>query len=145
MKRFQQFLTEHRPAPTSPQTIDLSSIYGALRLAGIHAGERDSLDPFVASRSMMGVYGATQKIQDVLRQHGIIIRDPHEVGRDGDRVVRVQYHVYHQMDETRRIGRMSLIGEINPVDKGTMSFRAHLEFPDYSYPSRDGSAPKHLF
>lgn len=144
MKPFRQFLTERAPESSS-NTIDLSSIYGALRLAGIHAGDRDSLDPFVASRSMMGIHGASQKAHDVLRQHGLLIRNPHDVGRQGDRTVHVTYHVYHVMDETRRIGNMTLVGEINPVDKGTMAFRAHLDVPSYAYPSRDMSSPKQLF
>jgi hypothetical protein len=143
MKRFQQFLTEQHPASN---TIDLSSIYGALRLAGIHAGERDSLEPFVSSRSMMGIHSAAQKVQDVLRGNNLILRDPYDVNREGNKAVHVKFHIYHLMDETRRIGQLSLIGEINPIDKGTMAFRAHLDIPDgYSYPSKDLSSPKQLY
>lgn len=120
----------------------MPELLGALRLAGINAGERDTTNPFMASRSMMGIHSAVSRIQPILRQHGLLLRDPLDVSRPDPRQVVAKFPLYHIVDESRRVGMLIVTGEINPVDKGTMSFRANFDVP--SYPN-DNSAPKHLF
>lgn len=140
MKTFQQFLTETTDTSSLYPPVDMSNLLGALRLAGIHAGDRDSLDPFLASRSMMALHTASKKTQDVLGNYGMLMRTPTQVQRTNVQMIEMKYKLYHQTDETRCIGEMTLVGELSPVDKNTLSFRAHFAFP-----SADRSAPQQLF
>jgi len=130
MKRFLRYLTEQQ----QPSENKLSHLLGELRLAGIHAGDRDSRSPYIATRSMMALSGAAQRIQGVLLPYGLYIGEPHVVVREQADHVRMQFHVYGTNDETRRIGNLDVLGEVNPIDKGTMQFRADLKFaPDFLF------------
>lgn len=139
MKRFNQFLTEQIPlsatgVPMGTYMHDnkdskLARILGELRLAGIHAGDRDSQLPYTATRSMMALSGAAQRIQGVLMPHGLFIGQPHFVVRESADHVRMKFHVYETKDESRRVGELDVLGEVDPVNRGTMSFRADLNFP----------------
>lgn len=142
MKKFAQFLAEQIPLSATGVGVStymhddkdtkLARILGELRLAGIHAGNRDSQQPYTATRSMMALSGAAQRIQGVLMPHGLFIGQPHFVVRESADRVRMKFHVYGTNDETRRLGELEVLGEVNPVDRGLMSFRADLKFPpDY--------------
>lgn len=125
MKNFRRFLKEQH----GPETVDISNLLGALRLAGIDAGERDSLTPFVASKGIMGLSIAANKVQDVLRAYGFLMGDPFQVQHQTDKMVQMHFPVYGIEDETRKIGDLMLNGQINPIDKTTMRFRAEFKFP----------------
>lgn len=140
MKSFRQYLTEDGPASTTG-LVDLSQLLGALRLAGIHAGDRDSLTPYVTSRGMMGLHGATERIASVLRQYGLLVHTPTSVTRPSADHVQMTYDLYPVSDETRRIGTLVVVGEINPVDRGTVSYRVRLGLP----PATDWTTPQQLF
>lgn len=139
MKRFSQFLTEQIPlsatgvpmgtAMHDSKDMHLSRILGELRMAGIHAGDRDSQQPYTATRSMMALSGAAQRIQGVLMPHGLFIGQPHFVVRENADQVRMKFHIYETKDESRRVGELDVLGEVDPVNRGTMSFRADLKFP----------------
>lgn len=130
MKKFLHYLTEQQ----RPHETKLPRLLGELRLAGIHAGDRDSRSPFVATRSMMALSGAAQRIQGVLLPYGLFIGEPHVVVREEADHVRMKFHVYSTDDDTRRIGNLDVLGEVNPIDKGTMQFRADLKFaPDFLF------------
>lgn len=136
MKSFQQYLIES----TEPiGWIDIPAMFGELRLAGIHAGNRDALDPFRASRSMIGIRSALQRIETVLHHHGLLLGDIQPVTRDGPQI-EIQCALYQTLDETRRVGLLRVIGEINPIDKGTMSFRTQ-----FNIPSVVSQSPDYLF
>lgn len=139
MKSFQQYLTETTDTPLYPH-VEISNLLGALRLAGIHAGDRDALDPYLASRGMMALHGASKKIQTVLGNYGLLMHTPTRVTRPAQQMIEMSYKLYHQTDETRCIGELRVVGELSPIDKNTMSFRAQLAFP-----SKDVSAPQQLF
>lgn len=133
MKSFRHYLKESSE-PGAPQTVDLSNLLGALRLAGIDAGERDSLTPFVASKGIMGLSTAANKIQDVLRAYGYLMGNPSDVVHQTDKMVRMTFPLYSVNDETRKIGDLLVNGELSPVDKTTMKFRADFKFSqDYLF------------
>lgn len=134
MKTFQQFLTETTDSSPLYPSVDLSNLLGALRLAGIHAGDRDSLDPFLASRSMIALHGASKRIQQVLGNYGLLMRTPTQVARTSPERIEMRYDVYHQVDETRRIGEMIVLGELSPIDKNTLAFRVHFTAPSPAGP-----------
>lgn len=138
MKKFAQFLAEQIPlsatgVPMGTYMHDnkdskLARILGELRLAGIHAGDRESQRPYTATRSMMALSGAAQRIQGVLMPHGFFIGQPHFVTRESADRVRMKFHIYETKDESRRVGELHVLGEVDPVNHGTMSFRADLNF-----------------
>lgn len=130
MKTFRSFLKESSD-PGAVQKVDMSNLLGALRLAGINAGERDTLDPFITSKGIMGLSTAANKVQDVLRAHGYLMGEPLDVQHDTDRVIRMRFPLFGVDDETKRIGEIIVNGNINPIDKTTMSFRAELQFPPH--------------
>lgn len=133
MKNFRRFLKEQQQ-PGAPEKVDISNLLGALRLAGINAGERDSLTPFVASKGIMGLSTAANKIQDVLHAHGYLMGEPSDVEHQTDKVVRMTFPLYAVNDETRQVGNLMVNGEISPVDKTTMKFRADFKFSqDYLF------------
>ncbi len=106
----------------------LERIYGELRLAGIHAGQRDSQTPFVSTRSMMSLSGAAQRIQGVLGAHGLVLGVPQVVVRESKDTVRATFPLYATQDETRHIGDVLVVGHIDPVTKGTIQYRVDLNF-----------------
>lgn len=123
MKRFTQFLSESNALLA---WIDVPSLYGELRLAGIHAGNRQSPDPFRVSRGMIGIRTALQRVEEVLRRHGLLIKEVDSVARDGSTIT-TQCGLYQTIDEHKCIGNLYLIAQLSPIDKNTATFRAYFE------------------
>lgn len=140
MKPFRQYLAE-----SATSAIDIPSLLGELRLAGIHAGDRDAAQPFRATRSMMGLHAALQRVEGVLRARGLLLGPPESVERQGG-LIEVRCSLYQTTDESRRMGKLRLLAEISLVDRGTVSFRALLAFPkDDDPPYGIEDVPSYLF
>lgn len=125
MKRFSSFLTESRD--DSP--INIEHIYGELRQAGIHAGNRLCEEPLVATRGFAALNTAAHRVEAILKDHGILLHEITEVERPRAQYIMMEYTLSSVLDERRIIGSLRIKGKINPIDKGTIQFHAELNIP----------------
>lgn len=127
MKKFAEFITEStQPAG---RKLNLEQIYGELRRVGIHAGNRLSESPLTASRGLMALSTAIARVSQVLQNHGLVVQRPLAVDRPSPEFVNSRYAISDVSDDQLTIGTLSLTGELNPENKGTLQFHANLDVP----------------
>lgn len=126
MKRFSQFLVENAHS----SKINVEQIYGELRQAGIHAGNRLSESPLVATRGFAALNTAAHRIESILREHGILLHQLNNVDRPSPDHILMEYALCEVMDERKIIGTLRVRGNVSPIDKGTVQFHAEMTLPD---------------
>lgn len=125
MKTFRQYLSESSSAPT----LNLEKIYGEFRQAGIHAGNRLSESPLVATRGMAALSTAAHRMESILREHGLLLHQLEEVSRPDPGHIIMEYTLTEVQDERKMMGKLRVNAKLSPVDKGTVQFYAEISTP----------------